>query len=603
MKKNIVIQFLLIGIITLSLCMNYSPVSAQDPVDTATETTDPTAAPTSTPSVLYSISADATARSGIPGSVVSYKITIQNIGGTDPVNFSISVSTISGWTPAPSAEQSSVSIPLGGSASVLIDVPIPTAATTGQNDKEIVTVSDGTNSQSINLITTVAAPAVAGKPLVALTTYYVNSGKVAAGGSFELAVVLQDTGTDRAYNVTVAFDGGTSFYPTGTGGVRSTSSVDAGSSFTAVQSFLGASELSGLNVGTIKATVTYADVSGTTYSDAYTLSLPISTTKSSGYYATATPAGNTHAQLVVTGYKTDVDLLQPGTTFNLSLEVKNMGASDATAVTMVLGGAGSSGQASSTPQAGGVSGSSGELTNFAPMNSSNLVYMGDLKKNESSTIQQELIVNTSTQPGVYTLKISFVYTNNKGVQTVDDQVITLLVYSLPNVQVDFYKDPGLFTAQMPNVLPLQVTNLGKKTQVLGSMKVTADGAELTNNISLVGPLDPGGSYTLDVNFTPDKEGPMDVEVTIDYTDDFNQPRTIDQKVHVEVQPAVEMTPGDPNMDGNSQGKDGMPADQQPETFWQKVGRFFKGLFGLDSGTGATPTPAATESAPVISYKG
>ena len=111
---------------------------------------------------------------------------------------------------------------------------------------------------------------------------------------------------------------------------------------------------------------------------------------------------------------------------------------------MVLGGGATSTSGSSTPVAGGVSGSSGELTNFAPLDSSNLVYMGDLKQGASTTLSQKLIVNTSTQPGVYTLKISFVYTNSKGNQVVDDQVITLLVYSLPQVQIDFYRDPGMY---------------------------------------------------------------------------------------------------------------------------------------------------------------
>jgi hypothetical protein len=223
-----------------------------------------------------------------------------------------------------------------------------------------------------------------------------------------------------------------------------------------------------------------------------------------------------------------------------------------------------------------------------------LVYLGDLKRGASATLSQKLIVNTSTQPGVYTLKISFVYTNNKNNQIVDDQVITLLVYSLPQLSIDFYRDPGQFTAQAVNVLPLQVTNLGKKSAVLGNMKVTAEGAEITNNVSLVGALDPGGYYTLDANMTPDQAGPMDIDVVINYTDDFNQARTVEQKIHIDVQPAMEITPLGP--DGTSGGPSGVQIDVgQPETLLQKIGRFFKGLLGLGSGTSETPTPV--ESTP------
>jgi len=33
---------------------------------------------------------------------------------------------------------------------------------------------------------------------------------------------------------------------------------------------------------------------------------------------------------------------------------------------------------------------------------------------------------------------------NNGERIVDDQVITLLVYSLPKVEIGFYRDPGIF---------------------------------------------------------------------------------------------------------------------------------------------------------------
>jgi hypothetical protein len=301
--------------------------------------------------------------------------------------------------------------------------------------------------------------------------------------------------------------------------------------------------------------------------------------------------------MVITGYKVDVDLLQPGTTFTLSLDVKNMGNSDATGVTMILGGGGTSSSSDSgTPAAGGVSGSGSELTNFAPLNSSNVSYVGNVTSGATVSLSQQLIVNVSTEPGVYTLKLSFVYNDSKGNRIVDDQVITLLVYSLPRIETSFYRDAGEFFVGTPAVLPIQVTNLGKKTNVLGNMKVTADGEDITNNVSLVGSLDPGGYYTLDAEFTPSKAGPLDIVVTINYNDDFNQPRELVQTITINVQEQVIITP-DPSIE-NPEGN-GMPGStgaSMPETFWQKVGRFFKGLFGLDSSQETQPvTP--TEALP------
>ncbi len=85
---------------------------------------------------------------------------------------------------------------------------------------------------------------------------------------------------------------------------------------------------------------------------------------------------------------------------------------------------------------------------------------------------------------------------------------------------------------------------------------------------------------------------MEVIITIDYTDDFNQPQVITDTLSVDVQEmsVIEPLPGE----GGIQGE-GFPTAPQPETFWQKVIRVFKGLFGLDSGT---PTPPPGEGPPV-----
>ncbi len=59
---------------------------------------------------------------------------------------------------------------------------------------------------------------------------------------------------------------------------------------------------------------------------------------------------------------------------------------------------------------------------------------------------QDFIVNVSTAPGIYPLKVSFIYTDPKGNRLSDDQAITLLVYALPQLEISFYRDPGPFMA-------------------------------------------------------------------------------------------------------------------------------------------------------------
>jgi hypothetical protein len=269
------------------------------------------------------------------------------------------------------------------------------------------------------------------------------------------------------------------------------------------------------------------------------------------------------------------------------MTVQNAGNDKAQRVTMIVGG-GSSGTSGGTPQPGGVSGGSGEFTNFAPVGTSNIQSLGDLAAGEMRQVKQDLIVNVSTNPGAYPMKITFSYLNNAGEVVNDEQVITLLVFSLPNVEVNFYRPADLFFQGQPGALPVQVVNLGKRTAILGNMKITSKDGIVDGGETLVGALDAGGYFTLDAMFTPDVTGELELDVVIEYMDDFNQARTIERKLKITVEEAfIEPTP-DPSLPPEEGGEFTPVSD---ETFLQKTWRFVLGLFGLDS---APPTPSAPD---------
>lgn len=545
-------------------------------------------------------SADSQAKSGIPGSVVAYTLTLVN---TDPapVTLTLEGTTAGGW-PAPSIVPSSVTLAEasteGATKSVIVNVPIPSTATAGQNDVATITIKDAASAvvETVLLTTTAKTPAVSGRPIVAISSYSSTPNPIKPYQEFTLSVVFENRGQSTAYNLIVNFEG-TDLYPRNTGGVSTVANLDAGGKVTFTQTFLAGGNLTWEEVASIKATAVYSDGGGQSYTEPFNLTLGI--TAPVYYAATATPKAQIKPQLVITGIETDVDPIQPGSIFTLKLTVTNLGKVDAKNVTMVLGGGVNSPEQTGTQQPGGVSGSSGDLTNFAPLGNSNLVFIGDILQGATLSTTQKLVTNVSTQPGAYTLKVSYVYEDGKGNRLVDDQVITLLVYSLPQVEISFYRDPGGFTVGMPNTLPIQVTNLGKKTNVLGNMKVTTENADLTNNISLVGALDPGGYYTLDTEITPQQEGPLDIVVTINYTDDFNQPRFITNTLSIDVLPAPEITEGLEGQNGSGL-PGGVPVEAAPETFWSKLGRFFKGLFGLGSGKDQNTVPGI-ETAPTEQF--
>ncbi len=444
-------------------------------------------------------------------------------------------------------------------------------------------------------------PPVIDRPLIVIESYYLDQDTVAPGQSFTLFLSVRNKGKAVARNLIFNFSG-TDFLPNETGGVRAEMELAGTNSADITQPLTATTELWGKTNGTVTVQLSYNGPGGEVYTESFIITIPVLGWSSVVKSPTPTPTVTAmpRAQLGITGYRTDVDPLQPGSIFTLQMDVINLGNGDARNVSMILGGGSSGGLGpDGTPQPGGISGASADLSVFAPLESSNVQFLGDIATGGAASTSQKLIVNVSANPGAYALKVSFVYTDAKGNRQVDDQVITMLVFQLPQIEVNYYRDPGPIMAMQPNMLPIQVVNLGRKVTVLGNMTITAENAELQNNTTLVGTLDAGGYFPLDVMYIPQASGPAQITININYTDDFNQARTITQTMDIEVMEGMggmpggmpgEGLPGDmpgENMDPGM-GPDGMPVDgiAVEETLWQKVTRFFKGLFGLDS---APPT--------------
>jgi hypothetical protein len=280
------------------------------------------------------------------------------------------------------------------------------------------------------------------------------------------------------------------------------------------------------------------------------------------------------------------------------MDILNQGNANARRVTLVVGGGAEAvtPPGEGTPQpGGGVSGAGGEFGNFAPVGSSNVKFLGDLAQDGSLAAHVDLIVNASTKPGAYPMVVSFVYNDAQGASYVDEQVVTLLVFDTPQVEINFYTEPPPFFAGQPGPLPLQLVNVGKASTIFGNMNVSAPSVELTNNNIFVGALEPGGFFPLDANLVPMEPGSLDLTVRVSYTDDFNQPQVITRTLTIEVMeaPPVEEPPIDPGTGGPGEpfpGGGPDPGAGSGETWRQKAWRFILGLIGLSSGPATSVDP-------------
>ncbi|MFZ1400829.1 MAG: IPT/TIG domain-containing protein, partial [Candidatus Promineifilaceae bacterium] len=443
--------------------------------------------------------------------------------------------------------------------------------------------------------TNTPAPTAFVRPLLVVNSYGASSAEVTPGENLAFEMTLANAGQSRATNVVVTFVAG-SFTARDTGGVQALGSIDPSGTVRFWQPLAASRDLAGQSIGTLEVKVDYTDVNGTGYSETFALTFPVKRAAAGGVAATATPTATPTAtatsgpvlrpQLLVTSYEIDQEQLQPGMGFTLSLTVQNQGNSEARRVTMILGGGSTSGgTVDGTPvPGGGLDGAGGDFGKFAPVGASNVQTLGDLAETDNLQTSMALIVNAATEPGAYPVKVSFVYTDDRNNSYEDNQVITLLVYKRPSVEMNFYTPVFDFFVGQPGSLPLQLVNSGKSSAVFGNFSVTAEGATFENNSFFVGTLDPGGFFPLDALIYPELPGPLDLLLSVNYTDDFNQPQVLTQTLTINVvESFFPEEPIEPFPDEN------IPeVVVEPETFGQKVWRFVLGLLGLSSGV---PQPA------------
>lgn len=431
------------------------------------------------------------------------------------------------------------------------------------------------------------------RPVIVLESYGVGGYSVTRGQEFDLGFRLRNSGSLKARNIIATFTSA-DFLMRVTGGVVAAGVIDVGASTGYSQPMTASPALADGSIGSVQLSVSYTDDFGNAYGETFNLSIPIgSAPRTPAPYATRTPTPGYRPQLLVQGYETDPESLSPGARFTLGLNIVNVGETSARRITMILGGGSSTNPSQGTPgssSSGGVSGGGGDFTTFAPVGSSNVQFLGDLPAATSLQVTQEMIVSGAAQAGTYTLRISLIYTDPRGNSLTDDQVITLLVYSQPILDISFYRPPDPLFVGEPGSLPIQLVNLGRNSTILGNMEVSAEGAELSNNTVLVGWLDPGNFYPLDTLVTPFQPGTLEVNVTVHYLDDFNQPREFTRTLTVDVLESG----GGGGGGGSSEGEVPIePTAPSNETFGQKLWRALLGLLGLDSAPSQSPTEPGT----------
>ena len=394
------------------------------------------------------------------------------------------------------------------------------------------------------------------RPMVVINDYRQDLDEISAGDVFGLRVRLVNSGQLDAYNLVVSFQS-SDLAALNSGGVIPLAKLPAGEKASVSQQFSAGAAVAGKDFTNVEVQLSYADQNGMSYAEHFSLSLPV---KSVSAPVVESPSPDARAQLVVSSYQVDKEYLEPGNQFSLQLQIRNLGGDTARETVLMLGG------------------SDNDFSVFAPMGTSNVQYLGDLESGDQLAVSYALIANTTAKPGAYPLNFSLVYTDESGTQYTDTQVITLLLYDLPDLEISFYGNLPAYQVGQAAPLPLQVINLGNDSVMLGQILISGDGAIFSNQTSLVGALDAGGFYTLEANLTPQQAGILELTVEIRYLDDFNQPQTLTRTLGLEVLEIPTPAPAPVSDQGEDPGQN---ISAPPDNFWTKVWRLLLGFLGLD----------------------
>lgn len=435
----------------------------------------------------------------------------------------------------------------------------------------------------INTPTIIPTPTVVDylRPIIIVQEYSLSENGAYPGENVNLALKLHNSGQTTARNILVIFETG-ELVPLETGGVKAVTQLAPGEIAHINQPLKVSSSLYGVDNAAMVIRVSYVDDRSINFEESFNLSFPI---ESYTYYQpmpTKTPEKDPNPKLIIAAYRFDKLPLEAGMIFNLELDVINMGDKSARDITLIIGG-GSVDYSSSGLAPSGITGAVADFSNFAPYNTGNLRFVGDLPPKNTLTIICPMIVNTTTEPGVHPFKISFAYSDEEGTEEyLDEQMVTILVHRIPRVEISFYRDPGFFQIGNPGILPIQVLNIDKENINVISLELLVSQGTVSPTSVQVGSIESGGYFTQDFSIVPEQPGDMEINFVLNYVDDFNQEKQIEELIELQVEPLSEPQVSEPEIQDSESNQSNQPNTERTN-FLSVLWRLLLGLFGLDSG--------------------
>lgn len=287
--------------------------------------------------------------------------------------------------------------------------------------------------------------------------------------------------------------------------------------------------------------------------------------------------------LLLDSYDTGKDVLHPGDTFTLTLNLKNVGTAPAGDLLITFGTVESSGGNNDSGSGGsGSSSSTIPSSTFAPLGSGGTLFAGTLAADgESLSVAQEFIVSGSVSSGIYSLPITLRYTKADGTTAQETLRASLVVLVPPQMQINVQSPlPEEIFMGDTLLLGIQLVNVGSKTIEFRSMTVETDNGEVIEGANVpLAALPADEELIISGVIIPAELGTAKVTVTLHFINELNQPDTF----VLEYETTVVEPPEMPTDEGSMEPpiiETPMPTEAPSSD--DVLGRLLLGLLGLGS---------------------
>jgi len=217
------------------------------------------------------------------------------------------------------------------------------------------------------------------------------------------------------------------------------------------------------------------------------------------------------------------ETIEPGDTVDMSVQLKNVGASDISYMTVTLGD-------SSQP--------------FVAASGDTEAYVGSLPKGSASSAGFSIVVNRDAKTVAYRVPVVVAYYDDSGSSHSDTKYIGLRVSGAPEFVVALEDDSSAM-AGLTGELTISIANRGTATANLMTLEFESDTAVAPAEY-YVGNMDPDDFQTVkvSVDLAGVAPGARDLAITMLYKDPYNQDVTGHSTVQFYVRPlqAVSVSP-------------------------------------------------------------